>query len=48
MGNFIVLAVVVLLVAYGVRSIYKKQKEGSCGCGCSSCDSGHCSSHTHE
>ena len=48
MGNIIVLAVVVLLVAYGVRSIYKKQKEGGCGCGCSSCDSGHCSSHTHE
>lgn len=48
MGNFIVLAIVILLVAFGVRSIYKKRKEGGCGCGCSSCDSGHCSSHTHE
>lgn len=48
MGNFIVLAIVILLVAFGVRSIYKKRKEGGgCGCGCSSCGSDHCS-HTHE
>ncbi|MBO7357303.1 MAG: FeoB-associated Cys-rich membrane protein [Lachnospiraceae bacterium] len=39
MGTFIVCAVLVVIVAFAVRSIYKKRKSGSCSCGgsCGSC-----------
>ncbi len=44
MGTFVVLLVLLLAVAWAVRSIVKDKKSGKsvqCGCGCEHCG-GHC------
>ncbi|MBQ0051219.1 MAG: FeoB-associated Cys-rich membrane protein [Treponema sp.] len=46
MGNIIVGAILFVIVALAVISIYKKhrnaKKNGSCCCGCSGCSGGKC------
>ena len=38
MANFIVLAVLAVILFFAVRSVIKKK--GGCGCGCSECSCG--------
>ena len=43
-GNLIALAVLLLIVGFAARSMWKKHKNGGgCGCGCEGCSCG-CSS----
>ncbi|MCI8831915.1 MAG: FeoB-associated Cys-rich membrane protein [Lachnospiraceae bacterium] len=40
-STFLILLIILLLVGFAVRTIYKNKKEGKCCSGCSGC-SGNC------
>ncbi len=40
LGNIIVLAIVLAIVALAARKVFKDRKTGGCGCDCGSCPSG--------
>lgn len=47
MGTVVVLAIVILIAAWAVRSIYKDKKSGKACAGCAGC-CGSCCTDSHE
>lgn len=40
--TLVILAILLVCVAFAVRHVVKQKKSGGCGCGCSGCSGGSC------